>query len=197
MSRYTCIMTDDPWTFHNKIDMGDKVDRSAMSKYNTMDLEGIKWFLRGSPESVIHGRTGHTMLEDLIAEDAVLLLWAPSSFIVDGSATEVARARGFEPKQMIHWIKGRHTSERFVLHVGMGRYTRNCTETMLLCTRGKCSKLIQDKGVPNVIFAPRGRHSAKPDEAYRFAERLLPGPRLSIFERRHIPGWDVIGEELT
>jgi hypothetical protein len=78
----------------NKLDMSDGVDRSAMSQYTTMDLEGVKWFLRGSPESVIHGRTGTTMLEDLIAEDAVLLLWAPSSFIVDGAATSVARAWG-------------------------------------------------------------------------------------------------------
>lgn len=193
---YTCIMADPPWLFHNKLDMSDGVDRSAMSQYTTMDLEAVKWFLRGSPKSVIYGKDGHTMLEDLIAEDAVLLLWAPSSFIVDGAATSVAEAWGFEPKQLITWVKGRLTPERLVLNVGMGRYTRNCTEHMLLCTKGKCSKLIQDKGVPNVFVASRGQHSAKPLEAYKLAERLLPGPRLSIFDRKLVEGWDAIGDQL-
>jgi hypothetical protein len=198
MDRYSCVMADPPWQFRNKIDMADGVDRSAMSQYSTMDVEGIKWFLRGSPTSVIKGTDydGRIMLEDAVADDAILLLWAPSSFIVDGTATAVARAWGFEPKQLVHWVKGRHTPERFVLQVGMGRYSRNCTESFLLCTKGKCSKLIQDHGVPNVIIAPRGRHSAKPDEAFRWAERLLPGPRLSIFERTMRDGWDAIGDEL-
>jgi len=191
-----CIMAAPPWLFHNKLDMSDGVDRSAMSQYTTMDLEAVKWFLRGSPKSVIYGKDGHTMLEDLIAEDAVLLLWAPSSFIVDGAATSVAEAWGFEPKQLITWVKGRLTPERLVLNVGMGRYTRNCTEHMLLCTKGKCSKLIQDKGVPNVFVASRGQHSAKPLEAYKLAERLLPGPRLSIFDRKLVEGWDAIGDQL-
>jgi len=195
--RYVTVMADCPWQFSNKLDMGDGVSRSAMSQYTTMDVEGIRHFLRGSPESVIDGKDGHTMLEDRIADDAVLLLWAPSVFIVDGTATSVARAWGFEPKQMIHWIKGRiSATAQLVLQVGMGRYSRNCSETMLLCTRGKCMKLMQDHGVPNVFLAKRGQHSAKPDEAYRWAERLLPGPRLSIFERRRIPNWDVVGNEL-
>lgn len=215
--RYTCLMADPPYSFHNKLDMNDGVDRSAMSQYRTMDVDGIRWFLKSSPDTVIVGgrgsscpavesdsvtAVGHpsfTPLEDRVADDAVLLLWAPSAFIVDGTATSIARSWGFEPKQMIHWIKGRISTStaQLVLQVGMGRYSRNCSETMLLCTKGKCMKLIQDKGVPNVILAKRGQHSAKPDEAYRWAERLLPGPRLSIFERRRIEGWDVIGDEIS
>lgn len=197
MSRgYQTIMADPPWAFDNKLTaMKDGVKRGAETHYKTLDQRGIELFLRYSPVNVILGRTGWTAIEDEIADDAVLLLWAPSAHIVNGCASAVAKAWGFTPKQIVTWVKGRHTPERFVLQVGMGFYSRNCTEHMLVCSRGKATRLIQNKGLPNVIFAPRGRHSAKPLEAYRFAEQLLPSPRLSIFDRKQIEGWDVIGDE--
>ena len=49
---------------------------------------------------------------------------------------------------------------------------------------------------PDAIFAPRGKHSAKPDESYRKIERLCDGPRLELFARRRFsPEWAVWGNE--
>jgi N6-adenosine-specific RNA methylase IME4 len=58
---------------------------------------------------------------------------------------------------------------------------------------GGGASLVRD--VPNVIFAPRTRHSAKPDELLEIAERLSPGPRLEMFARRARPGWVAWGNQ--
>lgn len=65
---------------------------------------------------------------------------------------------------------------------------------LLLGVRGRLHTL--DHGVDSVIEAPRGRHSEKPEEAYRRIERVSPGPRLEMFARAPRDGWDVWGNEV-
>lgn len=172
-----------------------------------------------------HG-VGIDTLEDTIADDAHLWLWVTNPFLVDGSALMVARAWGFEPKALCTWVKGRievtpvvtglfdHLKELFgarrivrqevldlflgklVLNIGMGHYLRGCTEHLMFCTRGKAKGLVIERNVPNVFVAPRGKHSEKPDAAFRIIDRVSPGPKLSLFERKRRPGYDVLGNEL-
>lgn len=47
-----------------------------------------------------------------------------------------------------------------------------------------------------VVVAPVGAHSAKPDEVHRRIERLLVGPYLELFARNPRPGWQTWGDEL-
>ena len=68
---------------------------------------------------------------------------------------------------------------------------------MLICTRGKGASLVKDRGIPGFIIAPRQEHSAKPDEKYRIAERMIPeGNRLELFARKRVLGFDAWGDEL-
>jgi N6-adenosine-specific RNA methylase IME4 len=54
----------------------------------------------------------------------------------------------------------------------------------------------QDVFDPQPVFAPRGRHSAKPDDVRRRIERLCgERPRIELFARGAVPGWDVWGAE--
>jgi len=76
----------------------------------------------------------------------------------------------------------------------MGFATRSNTEPILLATRGHPLRLAAD--VHQVIIAPVGEHSAKPDEAYRRIERLYPGPYLELFARKAREGWTTWGDEL-
>lgn len=201
-TKYACIMSDCPWRFDNKIDtFKDGVKRGAHQHYDLMDLEDIKWFLRYTPQSVIWNHDGTrpshngVMLEDLIADDAVLLLWAPSTHILGGQAAQVVGAWGFVAKQIITWRK---VSAKGAPKIQLGHYCRNATEHMILAVRGKAkTNVVLSHSIPNVFDAIPTRHSAKPDEGYRLAERLLKGPRLSLFERRFIPGWDCVGMELA
>jgi N6-adenosine-specific RNA methylase IME4 len=50
--------------------------------------------------------------------------------------------------------------------------------------------------VHEVVVAPVGEHSEKPDEVYRRIERLYPGPYLELFARKPRKGWTVWGNEV-
>jgi N6-adenosine-specific RNA methylase IME4 len=52
-------------------------------------------------------------------------------------------------------------------------------------------------GVHEVVFAPVGRHSEKPDEVRRRIERLVQGPYLELFARKPVPGWTTWGNEIA
>jgi N6-adenosine-specific RNA methylase IME4 len=125
------------------------------------------------------------------ADDAVLFLWCPNVLVLEGVATRVARSWGFEPKQLVPWVK---TDAAGKPRLGGGHYTRVVTEQLIVCTRGSVKVLRRD--VPGVIFAPRGRHSAKPDRSYQMIEELVRGPYLELFaRRRYSPAWTCWGDQ--
>lgn len=174
---FRTVVADPPWRF------GDSLPgkgRGASKHYATM-------------------RTGDICRLALppIAPDALLFLWRVAAMQEDALA--VAKAWGFTVKSEIVWVKTTgdvSSSTMPTLAVGMGRYTRASHETCLICSRGEGSKLIVDRGVRSVFFAPRGAHSAKPDEFFRLVQRLAAGPYLEIFGRKTRPGWHVVGDEV-
>ena len=101
------------------------------------------------------------------------------------------------------WIKTKRKSRTEVVEssgdmyagvqMGMGLYIRHCAEFMLFGVRGKAPT--QRNDALGVIFAPRGRHSAKPTQAYELIESLSPAPRLELFGRAPRAGYDVWGDE--
>jgi hypothetical protein len=50
--------------------------------------------------------------------------------------------------------------------------------------------------VHQVVIAPVGEHSEKPDEVYRRIERLFPGPYLELFARKPRAHWTTWGDEI-
>ena len=53
----------------------------------------------------------------------------------------------------------------------------------------------ETKNFKTWFTAPRGEHSAKPDEFYALVRRVCQGPRADIFNRRTISGFVGIGDE--
>jgi N6-adenosine-specific RNA methylase IME4 len=167
---YRTILADPPWRFN---DRGSR----ATPTYSLQGLRDIEELGK--------------LISGVAADDSFLFLWAPSAFVLDGQAQRVAEAWGFAPKQIITWVK---TTKDGRPALGMGHYTRNATEQLLLCRRGRAKVL--DRSVPSVFHAQRTRHSAKPDESYQLIERLSPPRYLELFaRRRYSDRWDVHGNE--
>jgi N6-adenosine-specific RNA methylase IME4 len=91
------------------------------------------------------------------------------------------------------WVKLNPSGEGLFTSMGFG--TRANTEFVLLATRGAPLRLNAD--VHQVVMAPVGAHSEKPEEIARRIERLFPGPYLELFARRPRKGWMTWGNEIA
>ncbi len=100
-------------------------------------------------------------------------------------------AWGFRYTTVISWAK-----DRF----GLGQYFRGQTEQCLFGVRGNLPYKRDDLGKrmqgTTLITAPRTVHSRKPDELMRLAERVSHGPRIELFARERVVGWDAWGDEI-
>ena len=177
------LAVDFPWPFETYSGKGKQ--RSAERRYNCWSLEQILEF------APLIGR--------LAAIDAALFLWGVCPEML--GAIEVIKACGdFEYDTFgFTWLKTTPGAEVITLdgkglHWGMGYSTRSNIEPVLLAKRGKPRRLSKD--VHQVIIAPVGEHSEKPDEVYRRIERLYPGPYLELFARRPRDGWTTWGDEI-
>jgi N6-adenosine-specific RNA methylase IME4 len=201
--KYRAIIADPAWPYRDRLSMEDTA-RGAESNYDTLSVEDI---------CGLYDRETDQLAGFEIDNPAILFLWTTNPFLLDGSAAAVATAWTFKPKQIITWVKGKLVIERMdqdgtmdaVLktRLGMGRVTRGCTEQLLVCTRGKYTPLVKVRNERNlivwpedeVLIAPSGKHSVKPEASFQLVERLVEGPYLELFARRRRAGWDGWGKE--
>ena len=79
--------------------------------------------------------------------------------------------------------------------IGMGHLTRANSEDCLFAARGRLPVRL-DASICQHITAPRGEHSAKPVVFREMLQRLVGEiPRIELFARGDIPGWDCWGNE--
>lgn len=191
------ILADPPWTFRDK--------GSRMAPSYSGDGRAEKRYLVEPNQRIID--LAPRVIE-CAADDAILGLWCPNALVLDGTGTATSRAWGFEPKQLVPWVK---TSKSGAPRIGGGHYFRVCTESLIIASRGRGASLRKDAGIPGVIteevdevfeamweavYAERGAHSAKPDASYDMIERLVDGPYLELFGRRQFSDqWTVLGDE--
>jgi N6-adenosine-specific RNA methylase IME4 len=171
------IYGDPPWVFATYSYKGK--GRSAEAHYDCMPTETIKKLPVG----------------DLADVDCLLLLWVTFPHLLHG--LDVMTSWGFTYKTIgFCWVKCRKSARSgTLLHpeadfpFGTGYYTRANAEICLLGVRGHPKVVAHD--VPQLIVAPRRRHSEKPDCVYERIERLAVGPYVELFARQRRPGWDV------
>lgn len=126
----------------------------------------------------------------LAAKDAHLFLWTTNKWLPE--AFSVVEAWGFHYRQLIVWLKERHSP--FVRSIA----PNNC-EYLLVCRRGnlhwqgslKCN-LIEIGGSPRAAWRA---HSRKPEAFLDLIEQVSPGPYLEMFARRNRFGWDTWGDQ--
>ena len=163
------IVADPPWPY---VDRLPGPGRGAGKHYRLMTVQEIRDLPVG----------------EVAAASAHLYLWTTNGFMAE--AHEICRAWGFELKSIITWVKVTKDGRP---HIGMGRTFRNVTEHCLFGVRGRAPVLRNN--VPNVLFAPRTRHSEKPDSFYDTVENMSAGPFLEMFARRGRDGWSSWGDE--
>jgi N6-adenosine-specific RNA methylase IME4 len=132
-------------------------------------------------------------LRDIAADRCALFVWVTGPLL--DRQIEVIKTWGFEYKTIaFSWVKLNPSGDG--VFFGVGFYTKSNVELCLLATRGQPIKPATDE-VSQVIVAPRGEHSTKPDEAKRRIERLYPDARrIELFARRRDEHWHAWGNEV-
>jgi len=145
----------------------------------------------------------------LAADNCALFLW--TTFPRYDVGLEVMKAWGFDHKTIgFVWIKlntGRAGSYitpqgfsaveimEWFSFFGVGNYTKSNPEPCLLGIKGKM-KPISNK-VANLVYSSKERHSKKPDVVRdKIVELFGDLPRVELFARERISGWDAIGNEI-
>lgn len=188
MTKFNLIVADPPYIFGDNLRMSD-TKRGALDQYNgnglTVDqLKSLK-------------------VPEITADDAVLALWVPSSFLQQG--LEIMSAYGFVQKQTFIWVKTKQDplkdlkkyierityTEFFdtfgdllryfkdfnlndILSFGMGHLLRNCHEIALVGIRGKVYPHVKNKSQRSVLFDINKGHSTKPEGLQDRLELIFP-----------------------
>ena len=122
-------------------------------------------------------------------DNCVLLLWVTWPNLSLGM--QIIDAWGFTYLTGMPWIKV--TKDGNGLHIGMGRWFRECSELLLIGRRGRVDA--PQPAIQGAVWHRRGTVSRKPEEVAQWAMRM-PGPYLELFARRPRPGWVVWGNEV-
>lgn len=168
------IYADPPWQYRDRANAGK---RGASHKYDCMDWRQI----------------ARLPVPALAEVDCLLAMWWVAPMVHE--ALSVVDMWGFRLVTMtgLTWAKVGLTG---LPAVGMGHWTRGNAENCLFAIRGRPK--VVDKGVSQLIVAPRRAHSQKPDEAYERLERLLgETARIELFARSMRRGWRSWGSEIA
>lgn len=169
-TRFPTISLDPPWPERG----GGKIKRGADRHYPLLAVEKMPAVILASGVY-------------LPAANAHMYMWATSNYLM--RAGWLMSQIGFRYVACVPWIKDR---------AGLGQYFRGRAEFLLFGVRGKGFEVRTDaRDIQGLIEAPRGRHSAKPVEAYELIERRSRGPYLELFARREVArdGWTHWGNE--
>lgn len=173
--KYNIIYADPPWKFQAYSQKGS-LQKSADCHYSCMQLEDIQ----------------NLPVSEIAASDCVLFLWVTFPLLQEGLDT--LRQWGFLYKTCaFNWVKRNKRAESWFM--GLGYWTRSCSEICLLGTKGKPKRI--SKSVPQICDARIMEHSRKPDEIReRIVELCGDLPRIELFARRQYEGWDCLGNEI-
>ena len=173
--KYKIIYADPPWSFKVWSDKGK--GRSAENHYDIISKKDIQ----------------NLPIQNITDEDAVLFLWVIAPCLLEG--IELIDKWGFKYKTIgFTWVKRNKISDSWFW--GMGYYTRANTELCLLATKGKTLKRIS-KSVHQIVDDRIMKHSKKPDTVRnRIVELFGDIPRIELFARERVNGWDAWGNEV-
>ena len=170
--KYNIIYADPAWHFKHWND--ETVTRKA--PYDVMSKEDIK----------------NLPVKDLADDNCILFVWVTFPKLLDG--LETIKSWGFEYKTVgFNWVKKNKKADSFFW--GMGYWTRSNSELCLIATKGKPKRV--SMGVHQIVYEPIREHSRKPDCVRdKILELCGDLPRIELFARQRVEGWDCWGNEV-
>ena len=169
--KYEVIYADPPWQY--KVWSGSG---GAELHYKTMELSDIK----------------SLPIKMLSAKDAALFLWVTMPTL--DKAFEVIDSWGFVYKTAgFVWVKKNKNASTYFY--GQGYWTRANAELCLLATKGSPKRVSCD--VQQIVSTRIKEHSKKPVVVReRIVQLLGDVPRIELFAREAVDGWDIFGNEI-
>lgn len=170
--KYTVCLADPPWFYDDRAKAGN---RGAESQYPVMRDDAI----------------ANLDVASIMADDSALFLWVTEPKLEIG--IWVLRRWGFSYKNFAFtWIKLTNEGKP---KINLGHWTRSNAEHVLLGIRGRPERV--NAGVNSVVMTVPGKHSAKPIEVHERIESLFGDvPRIELFARNKVPGWDSLGHDV-
>ena len=171
--KYNIIYADPPWFY----DFGKSSSRFVGKKYDLMKQEDISLL----------------PVKNICADNCVLIIWA--TFPRINYSLEIIKKWGFKYKTCLFvWVKkNKKANSNFW---GMGYYTRSNAEICLIAVKGKPLER-KSHSIHQIIESPVEEHSKKPDEVRnKIVELFGDIPRIELFARQQIDGWDCWGNEV-
>ena len=167
---YRTIVVDPPWPM-------EKIKRKVAPNqigfdYSTMSIDQIKT---------------ETPIPDLVSEEGChLYMWTTQKFLPD--AFEILKHWGFNYIFTMVWHKNGGFQP-----FNLPQYN---AEFVLFGKKGNLN-FTTTKQFFCAFQADRKGHSKKPDEFYEMVRRVSPVPRIDVFNRRKIDGFDSFGFEAS
>lgn len=174
MKKYQIIYADPPWNYKVWSKKGD--GKSARNHYETMNIEEIC----------------NLPIKNIADKNCVLFLWVTFPCLLDGIKT--MQEWGFKYKTCgFTWVKKNKKSDSWFF--GLGYWTRANAELCLIGTKGQINR--KSNKISQIIDTPIEEHSKKPDIVREKIIQLMGDlPRIELFARQKIKGWDVWGNEV-
>ena len=172
--KYKIIYADPAWHFKTYSNKGEK--RSALRHYDCLNINDIY----------------NLPVNTISDNDCILFLWAIDPMLPE--AMEVIKRWGFKFKTVAFtWVKENKKSDGYF--TGLGYWTRANPEICLLATKGKPKRI--SKSVRQLLISRLQQHSKKPDEIRnRIVELCGDLPRIELFARHKVKGWDYWGDQV-
>lgn len=168
---FDIIYADPPWKYNNS-----RTRAAAAKEYDVLTIADLTLLPVGLK----------------CKKDATLFLWTTSPFLP--KAIALGQEWGFEYKT-IGFLWAKRNKKSNTPFFGLGNWSRSNVEACLLFTKGAPKR--EGKDVPQFLWHPILRHSEKPGVIRQRIVRLMGDkPRLEMFSRHNVPGWQSWGNQL-
>ena len=176
MKKYQIIYADPPWKYSFSPKAGSSIERH----YTPMETDDIC----------------SLGVKDISDNNCLLFLWVTMPQIESG--LRVIKEWGFRYVTCgFVWVKNSKQFPDKERYLGVGSYTKSNAELVLIGRKGKKTIDRKCKTIGQIIRTPRLRHSEKPKEVRNMITKLLGDlPRIELFARRKVEGWDCWGNEV-
>lgn len=179
--RASVLLADCPWHYYGS----PNKDQAAGKHYDLMSNEALEQL---------------SLPISKVAENpSVLFMWTTCAKMQD--AIDIMNSWGFFYRGVAFvWVKTRKDGGIISGQGVRPSFVKPTTEFVLVGSTQKAGRPLRllDESIGQVILAPRGAHSEKPDEVRRRIDAMYGDEytKLELFGRKQVDGWTVVGDAI-